>query len=228
MLATWSLICKFPSSCSDRLVKYIIPYKCETSFEREQWSRKMHALNQHNWMLLYRKIITSELQVYNLQKQILLAFTFIWPLLAKVCFCTEEKSTLLFEWKSPCPFCRWAFLLLSSLIFCWANGFRFSSSFNEISNLYNKCLKNQVNPRFYKKTLSLKDESWKSTFFNDCFLVCGDDLYSRWRGIVSDAKLKINKTEPLMQCDYIKTNATKSISFKSSNQIQICFMVLFG
>lgn len=32
------------------------------------------------------------------------------------------------------------------------------------------------------------------TFFKEIFLLCGDALYSRWHGIVSDVKLKQKKT----------------------------------
>jgi len=51
-----------------------------------------------------------------------------------------EKSSELFELKFPRPFCWYARLLLSSLIFCWTTGFNFSSSFKEINNFYAKKL----------------------------------------------------------------------------------------
>lgn len=136
LLAAWSLVNKLPRSFSGVLLKYIIPYRCETSFEMEKRNRKNACVQPTELILFYRKIITDEL--HPTKANFPLLFTFIWPLLAQVCFFIGEKSTELFKWKYSRPLRWWAFLLLISLIFCWTNGFNFSSSFKEINNFYSK------------------------------------------------------------------------------------------
>lgn len=74
-------------------------------------------------------------------------FTFVWPILEKVCFLAGENWIELFEWGVPHPFCWKACSLLCSLIFCWTKGFNPSNSFKELISFYSNKLKIRSQPK---------------------------------------------------------------------------------